>query len=94
MQIITLYKREMHNGGVTVTTKKPRKGSTTEMYRIIADEGKALTQDGVNVAPCVDVESVDGWYEVDAPDGEVTDKDYQAALEELGVKLDEEINIE
>ena len=89
MQIITLYKREMHNGGVTVTTKKPRKGSTTEMYRIIADEDKAVTQDGVNVAPCVDVESVEGWYEVDAPDVDATDKDYQNALEELGVNFNE-----
>lgn len=94
MQIITLYKRERCNGVVTVSTKKPRFGDAVEMYRLIADEGKALTQDGVNVAPCVDVESVDGWYEVDAPDVDATDKDYQNALEELGVNFDEESDIE
>jgi hypothetical protein len=93
MRTITLYKYTREGGGVTVSPAKPD-GEYTELYRIIADEGKALTQDGVNVVPCADVESVEGWYEVDAPDVDATDKDYQAALEELGVNFDEESDIE
>ena len=38
------------------------------MFRIlIAEDGKALT-DGATVAGCVDVDSQDGWTEIDAPD--------------------------
>lgn len=101
MQIITLYKRERSDGGVTISTKKPPIGNITEMCRLIADEGKLLTKDGSNTFPCVDVESSEGWYEVDEPKegenidpNEATDKDYQAALTDLGVKFDEENNIE
>ena len=35
------------------------------MYRLVADEGKELTQDGVNTTCCIDVKSTEGWYEVD-----------------------------
>ena len=67
MQTITLYKYTRADGGVTVSPIKPD-CEYTEMYRLIADEGKVLTQDGVDTTTCVDVESVEGWYEVDAPD--------------------------
>lgn len=66
MQIITLYQYEREDGGVTVSPIKPDV-EYTEMYRLVADEGKALTKDGVNTTPCTDVESVEGWYEVDEP---------------------------
>jgi hypothetical protein len=66
MQIINLYKYERENGGTTVSPNKPE-GEYTEMYRLIADEGKALTN-GEIITPCIDVESVDGWQETDAPD--------------------------
>lgn len=66
MQAITLYKYEREGGGTTVSPVKPDV-EYTELYRLIADEGKALTQDGEKLFPCVDVESVEGWYEVDAP---------------------------
>ena len=67
MQTITLYKYTRADGGVTVSPIKPD-CEYTEMYRLIADEGKVLTQDGVDTTTCVDVVSVEGWYEVDAPD--------------------------
>ena len=63
MQVITLYKYVRKDGGTTVTPKKP-KGEYTEMSRLIADEGKLLSNGDI-VTSCVDVESVDGWQEVD-----------------------------
>ena len=64
------------------------------MVRLVADEGKMLTQDGENFTSCVDTDTAEGWYEVDEPtntDGEATEEDYINALAELGVK-DEEGN--
>lgn len=34
--------------------------------RLIADEGKALTIDGENFYLCIDVDSAEGWTEVDS----------------------------
>lgn len=67
MQTIILYKYIRADGGVTVSPIKPD-CEYTEMYRLVADEGKVLTQDGVDTTTCIDVESVEGWYEVDAPE--------------------------
>lgn len=69
MRTIILYKYKRQDGGVTVSPVKPD-GEYTEMCRLIADEGKALTN-GEEVASCVDVETVDGWNEIDA--AEVTE---------------------
>lgn len=66
MQIIPLYRYERENGGTTVSPTKPS-GEYTEMYRLVADEDMALTN-GIITTPCVDVESVEGWDEIDAPD--------------------------
>lgn len=92
MQKITLYKYTRADGGITVSPVKPD-GEYTEMYRLVADEGKALTNGEIETT-CTDVESVDGWEEVDATEGDATEVDYQNALEELGVNFDEENNIE
>ncbi len=35
--------------------------------RLIADEGKALTIDSENFYLCIDVDSAEGWIEVDSP---------------------------
>lgn len=89
MQTIILYRYNREDGGITTSPVKPD-GTYTEMFRLIADEGKALTQDGVNITCCVDVTSVDGWREVDAPESDndenATEADYIAALERFGVK--------
>lgn len=63
MQIIALYKYEREGGGITVSPNKPN-AEHTEMFRIIADEGKVLVN-GDKITTCADVESVDGWSEVD-----------------------------
>jgi hypothetical protein len=65
MQIIKLYKYTRADGGTTISPNKPDV-EYTEMYRLVADEGKALTKDGEEYTPCVDVETEEGWYEVDA----------------------------
>lgn len=66
MQVIYLYKYERADGGITVSPNKPE-GEYTKMYRLVADEGMMLTQDGENMTSCADVEETDGWYEVEAP---------------------------
>ena len=66
MQIINLYKYERADGGITVSPNKPDV-EYTEMYRLVADEGKVITNDGEYLTSCADVESTDGWYEVDEP---------------------------
>ena len=70
MEIIVLYKYERESGGVTVSPIKPD-CEYVEMSRLVADEGKVLTRDGANLSCCVDVDSVDGWYEVDDPEAEL-----------------------
>ena len=64
MQIIKLYRYEREGGGVTVSPVKPD-GECVELVRLVADEGKVLTLDGVNMTSCIDTDSADGWYEVD-----------------------------
>lgn len=90
MLTINLYKYNREGGGVTVSPVKPNK-EYFEMFRLVADEGKALTKDGVELYPCTDAESIEGWYEVDAPNdedysGDATEADYLAALERFGVE--------
>lgn len=65
MQIINLYKYERADGGITVSPIKPD-CEYTEMYRLVADEGKVLTN-GEIVTSCIDVESTEGWVEIDEP---------------------------
>ena len=74
MQTITLYKYKRENGGITVSPVKPN-CEYTEMFRLVADEGKALTKDGEDLTICIDVESAEGWYEVDAPEEEETQRE-------------------
>lgn len=64
MQIITLYRYTRPDGGISVSPIKPNV-EYTEMVRLIADEGKALT-DGTNTTTCTDVSSAEGWTEIDA----------------------------
>ena len=92
MQKITLYKTARENGGVTVSPLKPADGTPyTEGVRLIADEGKMLTKDGVNFTSCIDTETAEGWEEVDAEieTGAATEEDYINALESLGVNFNE-----
>lgn len=89
MQIINLYKYQRADGGTTISPIKPN-CECVPMYRLVADEGMALTKDGENFTSCVDTDTADGWYEVEVnEDGEATAEDYQAALGDLGVNFNE-----
>ena len=44
-------------------------GEEQSFVRLYAGEGKALTNDGgATVWNCIDVQSADGWTEIDAPE--------------------------
>lgn len=79
MQTITLYRYTRTDGGVSTSPVKPDTAEYSVKYRLIAEEGKALT-DGTTVAGCVDVESPDGWTEIDAPNdwSEMSDEEQYA----------------
>ena len=89
MQPITLYKYKRADGYTRISPNEPDV-PYTEMYRLIADEGKVWTN-GVITTTCADVESVEGWTEIVNPEAEATEQDYKNALAELGVS-DEENN--
>lgn len=66
-----------------------------EAVRLVAEEGHALTKDGINYYYCVDVDSADGWLEIPGKWTEegvfiaadnTTEADYLKALAKLGVK--------
>lgn len=65
MQTVILYRYKRADGGYSVSPNRPQ-GEYDTRVRLIADEGKALT-DGNVVTPCTDAESADGWTEIDAP---------------------------
>lgn len=45
-------------------------GETVNKTRLFADAGYLLTQNGTDFFGCVDVDIVDGWYEVAEPEEE------------------------
>ena len=66
MQTITLYKYQRADGGITVSPTEPS-CEYVRMFRLVADEGKVLT-DGEIITSCIDVESAEGWSEIDEPE--------------------------
>lgn len=72
MQIITLYKYKRADGGITVSPTKPDV-EYTEMFRLVADEGKVLTK-GEAVTSCIDTDTIEGWEEIDEPDTDEVSK--------------------
>jgi hypothetical protein len=66
MQTINLYKYIREDGGVTVSPIKPD-CEYTEMYRIVADEAKVLVNGDI-ITTCADVDTLEGWTEIDAPE--------------------------
>lgn len=66
MEVRTLYKYDRGNGKITVSPNKPD-CEYTEMYRLIADEGKILVN-GNERTTCVDTHNIDGWEEIENAD--------------------------
>ncbi len=49
-------------------------GTKRSRINIVADSGKLLTNDGgETVYTCIDVDTADGWTEIDAPGEEISD---------------------
>ena len=93
MTVKELYCYEREAGKITHSLEKPECGYTVK-FRLIADEGKELTKDGENFTPCIDVESTEGWYEVNAveklfseSENSASEADYITALKSLGVRF-------
>ena len=64
MEIKPLYRFLRDEGSVTESPEKPDGAEYTTRYRLIASDGKLLT-DGTTETCCIDVDSADGWYEID-----------------------------
>ena len=64
MIVKELYCYEREVGKVTHSLEKPECDYTIK-FRLIADEGKELTKDGENFTTCIDVDTTEGWYEVE-----------------------------
>lgn len=79
MRTVNLYK--YIDGSETIIT--PNKRTETDepyCYRLIADEGKALTN-GMDETPCVDTHAPSEWAEL--PEGELTPEQIISRLEEI-----------
>ena len=63
MEIKPLYRFFREDGGVTESINKPDGVEYTTRFRLIASEGKLLT-DGTTETYCIDVDSADGWSEI------------------------------
>lgn len=65
-----LYKYAREGGGYTVTPIKPPDGQDFwRRYRLIAEEGKAITN-GEIITQVIDVKSYAGWRDCDLPQEE------------------------
>lgn len=69
MQKITLYKYIREDGGITVSPIKPDT-EYTEMFRLVADEGKVLVNGDITTT-CTDVVSTEGWEEIEGEEDEI-----------------------
>lgn len=65
MTIKELYRYERSEGKFTVSPFAPENKEYTIIYRLIADEGKVL-KNGTRKYECIDVESPEGFSEVEA----------------------------
>ena len=67
MRIVNLYRYDREPGEITTSPVKPNDGiDYTIIYRLIADEGMAIT-DGTSIVKCVDTNSSEGWTDCKAP---------------------------
>ena len=68
MQIVNLYKYEREPGKITTSPVKPDDGiDYSIIYRLIADEGMAIT-DGSSIVECIDTDSSEGWTDCELPE--------------------------
>lgn len=70
MQVKELYRYTRDGGGVTVSPTLPVNTEYEIRYRLIADEGGAITN-GEVITECIDVDDMTGWR--DATEEELED---------------------
>ena len=79
MQMITLYRYTREDGGITTSPIAPPSGTAYDTrYRLIADEGMALT-DGMTTTACTDTDDPLIWTEIPAPPDEDADETAEKA---------------
>lgn len=66
MNIVALYRYENESGSVSITPEKRNEEDIEYQYRLIADEGKLIT-DGENTFLCIDTNNVSQYFEIDKP---------------------------
>ena len=64
MEVKELYRYQRVDGGISVSPVKPE-GEYAITYRLIADEGKALTKNGKDLYEVIDVDTTADWYEIE-----------------------------
>ena len=69
MIVKTLYKYQSDKYTV-VSLNRPDTDDFEILFRLIAEDGKALTQDNKIFTYVVDTDTIDGWYETDYVDPE------------------------
>ena len=75
MQIVDLYRYEREPGKITTSPVKPDDGvDYSIIYRLIADEGMAIT-DGSLIVESVDTDSSEGWTDCDLPEEPVIEEE-------------------
>ena len=68
MNIVDLYRYEREPGKITTSPVKPDDCvDYSIIYRLIADEGMAIT-DGSSIVECVDTNSSEDWTDCDLPE--------------------------
>ncbi len=67
MQIKTLYRYADERGRTVVLPNRPDGSAYTVACRLIAEEGMAMTKDGIHFFGCIDDDSPEGWTEVENP---------------------------
>lgn len=83
MTVKNLYEIIRPDGGVTISTTQPD-GQYTPYLRLIADEGKVLTN-GTLSCPAIDVPVGDEslWTEIDDADADMTPDEIAEAIAEV-----------
>ena len=67
MNKINLYRYTYADGSSTITTKQREETDEVYAYRLVADEGKAITN-GDLVTYCIDTHNPDDWTDCEAED--------------------------
>lgn len=62
MKVIDLYRYRDKDANI-VTPNKRNNSDVPSLYRLVADEGKTLT-DGITQTVCVDTEDIEKWQEI------------------------------